>query len=137
MGTDWLIKVKCWKGMEKGKTEEDHVKECSKCPYVIWEEPRSVAGIFRTMCGVRVGNVYQAAELDDIGEKLTEIKCFTKEESNAAFKKNILEQVRNHAKKTGWSIKGLSTAETIEWLNTLIEFCKKADKKGLDISAWA
>ena len=65
------------------------------------------------------------------------IQCFTKEESKASFKKDILEQVRNHAQKTGWSIKGFSTIETIEWLDTLIKFCKRAEEKGLDIVAWA
>jgi len=137
MGTDWLIKVYCWKGLEKGKTEEDHVKDCLKCPYVIWETPKSIGGIMRTMCGVRVGNVYRAAELDDIGEQLTHVKWFTKEESKASFKKDILEQIKTHAKKTEWTIKGFSATETVEWLDTLIEFCKRTEEKGLDIVAWA
>jgi len=137
MGTDWLIKVKCWKGLEKGKTEEDHVKDCLKCPYVIWETPKSIAGIMRTMCGVRVGNVYRAEELDNIGEELTGNPCFTKTDGKPSVKRDILEQVKTHAQKTGWSIKGFSTTETIDWLDTLIEFCKRAEEKGLDIVAWA
>ena len=89
------------------------------------------------MCGVRVGNVYRAAELDDIGQELTGIKWFTKEESSPAVKRDILEQVKNHAIRAGWSIKGFSTTETIDWLDMLIEFCKRVEQKGLGIHAWA
>jgi hypothetical protein len=137
MGTDWLIKVYCWKGLEKGKTEKDHINDCLNCPYVIWETPKSIAGIMRTMCGVRVGNVYRAAELDDIGKELTGNPYFTKTESKPSLKRDILEQIKNHAKRTGWSIKGFSTTETIDRLDILIEFCKRAEEKGLDIWAWA
>jgi len=137
MGTDWLVKVSCSKAGEIGKSREQHINDCMICPYLIWEEPKTVAGTFQTMCGVRVGNVYRAAELDDIGQELTGYPYFTKEESKASFKKDILELVKNHAQKTGWSIKGFSTTETIEWLDTLIEFCKRAEEKGLDIAAWA
>ena len=137
MGTDWLIKVKCWKAIEEGKTEEDHIRDCLSCPYVIWEEPKSIAGIMRTMCGVRVGNVYRAAELDDIGKELTGNQDFTKTESKPSVKRDILEQIKNHAKRTGWSIKGFSTTETIDWLDMLIEFCKRVEQKGLEIHVWA
>ena len=137
MGTDWLVKVNCTKAVETAKSQEEHIKDCKNCPYVIWEVPETVAGFCQTMCGVRVGNVYRAAELDGIGKDLTGIEYFTKQEGPASVKKGILEQVRSHARTTGWSIKGFSTAETVEWLNMLIEFCKRAEEKGLDISAWS
>ncbi len=137
MGTDWLIKIRCWKGMEKGKNEEDHIKECLKCPYVIWETPKGVAGLFRTMCGVRVGNVYRSAELDDIGQKLTGIAQFTKEQSSPSFKKDVLHRIKNYSQMTGWSLEGFSHKETIERLDMLIEFCKRVEQKGLEIHAWA
>lgn len=137
MGTDWLIKVSCSKAEETRKSKEEHINDCLKCPYAIWEKPTTIGGIFQTMCGVRVGNIYRAAELDDIGEKLTGNPHFTKTESNPSFKRDILEQIKRHAKRTGWGLKGFTTAETVEWLEVLIEFCKRVEKKGLDIWAWA
>jgi len=137
MGTDWSIKVSCSKAGEIEKSREEHIKDCIKCPYAIWEEPKTVAGIFQTMCGIRVGNMYRSAELDDIGKELTGINWFTKEESSASSKKDTLEQIQNHTKRTGWSIKGFSTTETIDWLDMLIEFCKRAEQKGLEIHVWA
>jgi hypothetical protein len=80
MGTDWLVKVSCSKAGEIGKSREQHINDCMICPYVIWEEPKTVAGTFQTMCGVRVGNVYRAAELDAIGQELTGNPYFTKTE---------------------------------------------------------
>lgn len=137
MGTDWLVKVSCSKAEDIGKSKEEHINDCLRCPYVIWQEPKTVAGFFQTMCGVRVGNVYRAAELDDIGKELTGNPYFTKTESKPSFKRDILEQIKNHAKRTGWSIKGFSYQETIEWLDMLIEFCRRAEQKNLDIWAWA
>ena len=137
MGTDWLVKVNCGKAVETGKSREEHIKDCKNCPYVIWEEPKTVAGFLQTMCGVRVGNIYRAAELDDIGKDLTGIEYFTKQDSTPSVKKGILKQIKEHAKRTGWSLKGYSTTETIDRLDTLIEFCNRAEEKGLDIWAWA
>ena len=137
MGTDWLIKVNCSKAEEPEKSKEHHIKDCLECPYVIWDKPTTVAGILRTMCGVRVGNIYRAAALDDIGKYLTGIECFTKLDSPPSAKKDILERIKRHAQKTGWSISGFSKGETIEWLDMLIEFCKRVDEKGLAIVAWA
>ena len=137
MGTDWLVKVSCSKAGEIGKSREQHINDCMICPYVIWEEPKTVAGTFQTMCGVRVGNVYRAAELDDIGKYLTGIECFTKLDSPPSAKRDILERIKHHAQKTGWSINGLSKAGTIEQLDILIDFCKRSEEKGLDIVAWS
>ena len=137
MGTDWLMKVNCSKVGEKGKSEEEHINDCLECPYVIWEKPKTVAGIFQTMCGVRVGNMSRAAQFDDIGQKLTGIEYFTKEQSSPSLKKGVLEQIKGHAKRTGWSLKGFSHRETMDRIDTLIEFCKRAEEKKLEISAWS
>src|SRR4030042_4855515 len=135
MGTDWLIKVSCSKAGEIGKSREEHIKDCIKCPYVIWGEPKTVAGIFQTMCGIRVGNVYRAAALDAIEEKLSGIERFTKKDGSPTFKRNILGQIKEYTERNGWVLNGLSKVETIGHLDTLIKFCKRAEDKGLDI--WA
>jgi len=137
MGTDWLVKARCPKPERNVSNEEGHIKTCSSCPYVIWEKPESVAGFMHTMCGVRVGSIGMAAELDDIGEKLTGVERFTKEESSPSFKLDVLKQMRAHAKEGAWNIEGLSQRETLKHLDALIEFCKRAEQKGLEIWAWA
>ena len=80
IGTDWLVKVKCPRPNKKAKNREEHIKACSGCPYVIWEEPETVAGFMASMCGVRVGSIWMAAELDEVGEKLTGVARFTKQD---------------------------------------------------------
>jgi hypothetical protein len=137
MGTDWLVKARCPKPERNVSNEEGHIKTCSSCPYVIWEKPESVAGFMHTMCGVRVGSIGMAAELDEIGETLWGIERFTKEESTATQKLEILNQIKSYIKTSGWTINGLSHKETLEHLDTLIEFCKRAENKGLDVWAWA
>jgi len=137
MGTDWFVKVKCPMTKKDISNREEHIKTCSGCPYVIWERPEMVAGFMASMCGVRAGSVGMAADLDTIGKKLTGIERFTKKESDAAFKLGILKQIKMHAEKDGWKLKRLSKRETLEQLNLLIEFCKRAKAKGLDIRVWA
>ena len=137
MGTDWFVKVKCPKPATYISSEEEHIKQCSGCPYVIWENPESVAGFMSTMCGVRVGNIWMAKELDDIGEKLTGIEKFTKLDSSPAPKLHILKQIRTHSREGLWSTEGLSRERAFKHLDDLIEFCKRAEEKGLDIWAWA
>ena len=78
-----------------------------------------------------------AAELDEIGKNLSGIERFTKEESSATRKLEILNQIKSYIKTTGWAINGLSHKETLEHLDTLIEFCKRAENKGLDVWVWA
>ncbi len=96
-----------------------------------------VAGFMASMCGVRAGSVGMAADLDIIGEKLTGSERFTKNESDAAIKLGILKQIKIHAEKDGWKLTRFSKRETLEQLNLLIEFCKRANAKGLDIRVWA
>ena len=78
-----------------------------------------------------------AAELDTIGEGISGVPRFTKEESNASRKKEILEQLKTYVNENGWKFGGLSEEETVEHLDTLIDFCKRAESKGLGIRVWA
>jgi hypothetical protein len=72
-----------------------------------------------------------AAELDEIGEKLSGVERFTKMESTPSIKRDILNQIKDYTERNGWTINGLSKRETIEHLGTLIEFCKRAEEKNL------
>jgi hypothetical protein len=137
MGTDWFIKAECPRPNKEAKNEEEHVKACSGCPFVIWEKPESVAGFMSSMCGVRVGSIGMAAELDDIGEKLTSIVRFTKQEACSSEKLAILEKIKGYTTGNGWRLEGFSQKETLEHLDSLIEFCRRAKDKRLGISVWA
>jgi hypothetical protein len=156
MGTDWFIKVECPYPNRESNSREERVKACSGCPYVIWEEPVTMAGFMKSMCGVRVGRIGRAAKLDDIGEELTGIPRFTKEEAAPAEKLAILEKIRAYTEEaapaeklailekirayteeTRWRLQGFSAQETLEHLERLIEFCKRAEEKDLKISVWA
>jgi hypothetical protein len=137
MGTDWFIKAECPRPDKEAKDKEEHIKACSRCPFVIWEKPESVAGFMSSMCGVRVGSIGMAADLDDIGQKLTGIPYFTKVESSASMKLNILQQIKEYSQRNGWDIDGFSQQDTLEHLDSLIEFCKRAEEKRLNIAVWA
>jgi hypothetical protein len=137
MGTDWFVRVDCPRPDKKAENPDKHIKLCSGCPYAIWDEPEPVAGFLNTMCGVRVGNVRVATELDEIATRLLGIECFSKHESSAAIKLSILEQVKSQILKLGWNLGGFSRKETLRHLDRLIEFCKRADAKGLKIWVWA
>jgi hypothetical protein len=137
IGTDWFVKVKCPKPNNSADSHIEHIKACSGCPYAIWKEPEMVAGFMASMCGVRVGSIGMAAELDEIAAKLSGIERFTKHESTATSKLGILEQVKSYVRKSDWKIEGLTREETSEHLDLLIEFCKTAEAKGLKIWAWA
>ena len=90
-----------------------------------------------SMCGVRVGSIGMAEALDSVAESLLGIERFTKVESSASMKLAILRKIKLHAKSTGWRIDGLGLKETLEHLGLLIEFCRRAKKKGLWVTAWA
>ena len=137
MGTDWFIKVECPHPNREINSREERIKACLECPFVIWENPVTVAGFMKSMCGVRVGRISRAAELDDIGEKLTGIPAFTKREATPAEKLAILEKIKAYTKGNGWRLEGFSQQQTLERLDSLIEFCKRAEEKGLAVSAWA
>jgi hypothetical protein len=137
MGTDWFVKVKCPRPDKMISNHKEHVEVCSGCPYAIWEEPEPVAGFMSSMCGVRVGSIGMASDLDTIAEKLLGIERFTKIESNASFKLRILKQIRSHAENKRWHIESFTREETLKHVDILIEFCKRAEAKGLKIRAWA
>jgi hypothetical protein len=137
IGTDWFVKVKCPKPNKSANNRIEHIKTCSGCPYVMWEKPEMVAGFMASMCGVRVGSIWMAAELDEIAAKLSGVEYFTKHESSATVKLGILEQIKSYVRNADWKIGGLTRQETLEHLDLLIEFCKNAEVKGLKIWAWA
>ena len=116
---------------------EEHINACSGCPYAIWEEPEPVAGFMFSMCGVRVGNIGMAAELDIIGEKLSGVERFTKNNGDSASKLEILKQIKAYTEKGGWKFEGFSKKETIKHIGLLIEFCGRTKEKELSIRAWA
>lgn len=137
MGTDCFIKLECPYPNKEIWAREERVKACLGCPFVIWEEPVTVAGFMKSMCGVRVGNIGMAAALDYIGERLTGISRFTKQEAGPSEKLAILEKVEVCTKEDGWRLQGFSQEEILERLDRLIKFCKKAEEKGLTITVWA
>ena len=137
IGTDWFVKVKCPRPSKNVRTREEHATVCGNCPYVIWKKPQSVASFMASMCGVRVGGIGIAGALDSVVENLLGVERFTKFESSAAIKLAILKQVRLHAQSTGWRIDGLGLEGTLEHLDFLIEFCRRAKAKGLWVTTWA
>ena len=132
MRTDWFVKVDCPRPRRNISSEEDENERCPNCPYVIWEKPQKVLGFMYSMCGVRVGCIIDE-EIDEIGKKVTGIEKFTKEDSNPALKRNILEKIKAYAKENDWTISCLSQRKTLEHINNLIKFCKRAQAKGLEI----
>ena len=137
IGIDWFVKIKCPKPSMVIKSREGHIKACSDCPYAIWEQPEMVASFMASMCGVRAGSAGMAAELDTIGEKLLGIKEFTQTESGPALKLRVLKQIKKHAERNGWKLRRFTKKETFEQLHLLMEFCKRAEAKGLNIRVWA
>jgi hypothetical protein len=131
MGTDWFIKVECPHPNEEINSREECVKACLGCPFFIWEEPVTVAGFMKSMCGVRVGNIGMAAARDYIGERLTGVPRFTKKEAGPSEKLATLEKIKAYTKQDGWRLQGFSQEEILERLERLIKFCKRAEEKGL------
>ena len=97
IGTDWCVNVKCPRPNKKLDSCEEHIEACSVCPYVIWEAPESLAGFMASMCGVRVGSIWMAAELDEVGEKLTGVARFTTQDGGVDLELRILKQIMSHA----------------------------------------
>jgi hypothetical protein len=137
MGTDWFIKAECPHPNSEINTREERVKACLRCPFVIWGEPVTVAGFMKSMCGVRVGNIGVAAELDHIGERLTGIPRFTKKEASPSEKLAMLEKIKACTKEGRWKLQGFSQEEILGRLEKLIKFCKRVEEKGLNIVVWA
>ena len=137
IGTDWFVEVKCPRPNKGVGNEDEHIKACTECPYAIWERPEMVAGFMRSMCGVRVGSIGMAASLDSIGERLASAARFSKSQGQIEQKLAILRLVKSHAENDGWRFGGMTKAETHRQLDLLIEFCERANVKGLNVSVWA
>ena len=134
MATEWLIDANCPR--KDNFADEPVQRVCSKCLYKIWEHPGVAAGLNSGMCSIVVGNKNVTEQLDLIAEKLTGKKIFTKQEGSHSSKREILEKIRTYAKLNRWNISGLSQKQTITRLDMLIEYCKRAEAKGLNIWVW-
>lgn len=93
---------------KRTNNSEEHINSCSGCPYAICEEPEPVAGFMFSMCGVRVGSIGIAAEPDIIGEKLSGVERFTKNDGDPASKLEILNQIKAYTEKDRWKFEGFS-----------------------------
>jgi hypothetical protein len=131
MEIEWMAGGKCLQTKAKDKAEG--LKTCSKCPSAIWGSPVAAGLLKSGMCTIALGESRVAAELDSIAGKLTGIERFATEESSPSDKIAVLDRILEYAKETGWSLAGLTGDDTRNLLEILIEFCKRAEKKGLDI----
>lgn len=131
MITEWLIDVDC---PRKDNFADEPVEEvCGKCPHKIWEHQAIAAGLNSSMCSIVVGNKFITEQLDSMAENLTGVKRFTQHNSSPSQKREVLEKIRVFAKENKWGITGLTQRQTISRLDMLIEYCKKAEAKGLDL----
>jgi hypothetical protein len=131
MEIDWMVGLRC----PERKEGEDRLEQCMKCPNAIWDSA-TVAGLLDSgMCNVFLGKSSVATELNSIARKLTGIESFSTKESSPADKIAALNRILKYAKETGWSLEGRSADDTEGHLEMLIEFCKRAEKKDLDIFA--
>ena len=121
IGTDWFVKVECPRPDKVIGSEDDHIRACMECPYVIWEKPEMVAGFMASMCGVRVGSIGMAASLDAIGERLAGTERFTKKGGNLDEKLAILNMIKAHIEKEAWRFSGMTKKETLEQIDLLFE----------------
>jgi hypothetical protein len=134
MTTQWLIDVDCPR--KDNFTDEPVTRACNKCPQKIWGQPAIAAGLNSAMCSIILGDKEMIGEFDVIAEKLGGVKRFTKQDGSPSSKREILERIRAYTNQNGWIISGLSQKQTITRLDMLIEYCKKAEAKGLNIWVW-
>jgi len=129
MGTDWFVKAKC---PARDAGIEEKRRACERCRYRIWplgsEKGMGVLGGLFSYCGVRVGSVGSVAELDEIGERLTGIRRFTRRNGreNATVEQRL--EILKRIKESGFEYLGL---------DTLIEFCERCLAKGFEIVSWS
>ena len=131
METEWLIDVDCPRN--DNLADEAVQRVCDKCPYKIWEQPIIAAGLNSAICSIVVGNKYITEELDTMAEKLAGIKRLTQQDGSPSLKREVLEKIRAYAEQNECDISGLSHKQTMTRLDMLIEYCKKAEAKGLNI----
>ena len=128
MNAEWIIEAKC--PQKEGSTLEETARTCTECSYKIWNHPISAVGSNSAMCSITLGKL--ADELDSIAYKIDAIKEFTGQNLSSTERIRTLERIKEYAKKR-WSFPGLSLSQTIDRLNTFIEFCQKAEAKGFNI----
>ena len=130
---NWFVNVRCPKTGNKDRISEADIKACSECPNAIWETMQSKEDFMNSMCGVKVGSIRTAAEIDALAENILDLDRFTETEGSATFKLGMLMQIKSYAENIRWCIQGISREETLRHLDHLMEFCKKAEAKGLGI----
>jgi hypothetical protein len=128
---DWIIEAKC--PQKEGMTLQETVRTCTGCPYKILEFPVSDAGVNKAMCSITLGKLAQ--DLDSITFKIAGIKEFTEQKLSPVQRIESLKQIKEYAKEKRWSFAGLSLTQTIDKLDMLIDFCKRAEAKRLNILA--
>ena len=133
MEIDWMTERKCLQTKAGNIARKERI--CMKCPSAIWGSP-VVAGLLNSgLCTISLGESRVATELNSIARKLTGIEGFSTKESRPAGKLAALNRILEYAKETGWSLEGRSPDDTEGHLEMLIEFCKRAEKKGLEVFA--
>jgi len=129
MNTEWIIEAKC--PQKEGSTLEQTARTCTECSYKIWNHPISALGSNSAMCSITLGKLVD--ELDSIAYKIDAIKEFTAQNLSSTERIRTLERIKEYAKKKRWRFAGLSPNQTIDRLNTFIEFCQRAEAKGFNI----
>ncbi len=127
MEIDWMSGGKC-------PQRESRLKVCLRCASAIWGSPVVAAMLNSGMCTISLGEGV-ATELNSVARKLTGIESFSTMESSPADKIAVLNRILGYAKETGWSFEDRTQDDTQGLLEMMIEFCKRAEKKGLDIFA--
>lgn len=130
MEMDWMVSIKC-SGTEEG---EDELLKC-RSPNAIWDSPIVAALLNSGICTIFVGQSKVARELNSIAQKLTGIDDFCWKECSPAEKIGVLGEILKHARDTDWGLEDRTQDDTEGHLEMMIEFCKRAEKKGLDIFA--
>jgi hypothetical protein len=133
MENEWMAEGKCLQTKAGNIARGERI--CMKCPSAIWGSP-VVAGLLNSgLCTISLGERKVVKELNSIARKLTGIEIFSSKESSTADRIAVLCQILEYATETGWSLEDRSQDDTQNFLGMLIEFCERAEEKGLEIFA--
>jgi hypothetical protein len=133
MEIEWVTEEKCLQA--KARDTGEGLKMCLKCTSAIWESP-VVAGLLNSgMCTISLGESRVATELNSICKKLMGIEGFATRESSPSRKMTVLNRILEYSKETGWTLEDRTQDDTRNLLEMLIEFCRRAEKKGLEVFA--
>jgi len=133
MEIEWVTEGKCLQA--KARDAGAGLKICSKCPSAIWDSPAVAAFLNSGMCTISLGESRVATELNSICKKLTGIEGFATRESSPSRKMTVLNRILEYSKQTGWTLEDRTQDDTRNLLEMLIEFCRRAEKKGLEVFA--